>query len=87
MDGQDVKVAPVQQEGKQMKRLIKIINIEAVILWLLSGLTLGSDSWIPFWVSIVTTLYLALVAYATLEWKGEKKNENTGTSQFRNSKS
>lgn len=62
MDGQAVKVAPVQQEGKQMKRLMKIINIEAVILWLLSGLTLGSDSWIPFWVFIVTTIYLSLVA-------------------------
>lgn len=71
MDGQAVKVAPVQQKGKQMKKLIKIITAEAAILWVLSGLTLYCDSWIPFWAFIITTIYLSLVAHATLEWKGE----------------
>lgn len=83
---QDGKVSRVIQGGDVMKKLMKIINIEAVILWLLSGLTLGSDSWIPFWVFIVTTIYLSLVAYATLEWKGEK-NENTTGNQRRNQES
>ena len=58
-----------------MKKLMKIITVETVILWLESALTLDSDSWIPFWVFIVTTLYLSLVTYATLDRKGEKKNE------------
>lgn len=62
-----------------MKKLMKIITVETVILWLLSALTLDSDSWIPFWVFIVTTLYLALVAYVNLDRKGEKKNENSET--------
>lgn len=58
-----------------MKRHMKIITVETVILWLESALTLDSDSWIPFWVFIATTLYLALVAYVNLDRKGEKKNE------------
>lgn len=60
-----------------MKKLMKIITGEVAVLWLLSGLTLGSDSWIPFCVFIIATLYLLLVAYATLDWKGER-NENSG---------
>lgn len=59
-----------------MKKLMKIITAEAAILWVLSGLTIGCDSWIPFWVFIATTIYLSFVAYATFEWR--EADENTG---------
>lgn len=53
-----------------MKKLVKIITAEMATLWILSGLTLCYDSWIPFWVFIISTLYLSIVAYATFDWKG-----------------
>lgn len=52
-----------------MKKLVKIITIEMAALWLLSGMMLDSESWIPFWVFVIATIYLSLVTYATFDWK------------------
>ena len=66
-----------------MKKLARIVTVEMGILWLLSAATLDSEWYLLSGVILcLSSVWLALVAHATFEWKGGSNARTTDTGDF-----